>query len=40
MTESPSYKKNSVDLLCKSIDWFSYDMDRRGERVKTAGDFI
>ena len=24
----------SIDLLCKSIDWFLYDRDLRHERVK------
>ena len=40
MTESLSYRKKPVDLLCKSMDWFSYYMDLRRERVKTADDFI
>ena len=28
------YRNQSIDLLCKSIDWFLYDRDRRHERVK------
>ena len=33
MTESVSYKNQSIDLLCKSMDWFLYDRDLRHERV-------
>ena len=29
-----SYRNQSIDLLCKSMDWFLYDNDRRLERVK------
>ena len=29
-----SYKKKSIDLLCKSVDWFLYDRELRHERVK------
>ena len=29
-----SYKNQSIDLLCKSMDWFLYDNDLRRERVK------
>ena len=29
-----SYWKQSIDLLCKSIDWFLYDNGLRHERVK------
>ena len=28
-----SYRNQSIDLLCKSIDWFLYDNDPRHERV-------
>ena len=33
-----SYRNQSIDLLCKSMDWFLYDNDLRHERVK--GSFI
>ena len=29
-----SYRNQPIDLLCKSMDWFLYDMDLRHERVK------
>ena len=29
-----SYRNQSIDLLCKSMDWFLYDNDLRHERVK------
>ena len=29
-----SYRKQSIHLLCKSIDWFLYDRGLRHERVK------
>ena len=28
-----SYRNHSIDLLCKSIDWFLYDNSLRQERV-------
>ena len=28
-----SYRKQSTDLLCKSMDWFLYDIGPRHERV-------
>ena len=31
---SLSYRNQSIDLLCKSMDWFLYDKDLRHERVK------
>ena len=31
---SLSYKNHSIDLLCKSVDWFLYDNGLRQERVK------
>ena len=31
---SLSYRNQSIDLLCKSIEWFLYDRDLRHERVK------
>ena len=31
---SLSYRNQSIDLLCKSIEWFLYDRDLRRERVK------
>ena len=36
MTEalrSLSYRNQSIDLICKSMDWFLYDRDLRHERV-------
>ena len=32
---SPSYRNQSNNLLCKSMDWFLYDRDLFHERVKT-----
>ena len=32
--KSLSYRKQSTDLLCKSMDWFLYERDLRHERVK------
>ena len=29
-----SYRNQSIDLLCKSVDWFLYDNGLRHERVK------
>ena len=29
-----SYRNQSIDLLCKSMDWFLYDNGPRHERVK------
>ena len=31
-----SYRNQSIDLLCKSMDWLLYDIDLRRERVKWA----
>ena len=31
---SLSYRKQSIDLQSKSMDWFLYDRDLRHERVK------
>ena len=31
---SLSYRNQSIDVLCKSIDWFLYHRDLRHERVK------
>ena len=30
-----SYRNQSIDLLCKSVDWFLYDNGVRLERVKS-----
>ena len=30
---SLSYRNQSINLLCKSMDWFLYDRDLRHERV-------
>ena len=34
------YRNRSIDLLCKSMDWFLYDKDRRHERVKEKLKFF
>ena len=34
MTESLSYRNQSIDLLCKSIDWFLCDRDLCHEKVE------
>ena len=34
MVEGLSYRKRSIDLLCKSMDWFLYARDLRHERFK------
>ena len=31
---SLSYRNQSIDLLCKLMDWFLYDGDLRHEQVK------
>ena len=31
--KSLSYRNHSIDLLCKSMDWFLYDRDLHPERV-------
>ena len=33
-----SYRNQSIDLLCKSMDWFLYDIGLRHERVKKKAD--
>ena len=35
MTEVPINRNQSIDLLCKSMDWFLYDIDLRHERFKS-----
>ena len=35
-----SYRNQSIDLLCKSMDWFLYDNGFRHERVKMNPNFI
>ena len=35
---SPSYRNQSIDLLCKSMDWFLYDRDVSHERVNRSLD--
>ena len=32
-----SYRKQFIDLQCKSMDWFLYDKDIRHARVKYTG---
>ena len=34
MKQVPITKKQSIDLLCKSMDWFLYDGDLRREKVE------
>ena len=34
-----SYRNQSIDLLCKSVDWFLYDIGLRHERVKSEKRF-
>ena len=31
-----SYRNQSIDLVCKSMDWFLYDKDLHHERVKNV----
>ena len=31
-----SYRNQSINVLCKSMDWFLYDSDLRQERVNTT----
>ena len=33
----PSYRNQSIDLICKSVDWFLYDRNHRYERLKLFG---
>ena len=35
---SLSYGNQSIDLLCKSIDWFLYERDIGRQRVKNEKD--
>ena len=37
---SRSYRNQSIDLLCKSIDRFLYDRDLRHDRVKNGINYI
>ena len=37
---SLSYRNQSIDLFCKSMDWFLYDRDLRYERVKSANVLV
>ena len=34
-----SYRNQSSDLLCKSMDWFLYDNGLRLERVNNTADY-
>ena len=34
MTEVLSYRNQSIDLLCKAMEWFLFDRDLRREKVK------
>ena len=34
MMEVTIYRNQSTDLLCKSMNWFLYDKNRRHEKVK------
>ena len=40
MTEVLSYRNQSSDLLCKSMDWFHYDNGAHHERVNTSKGMI
>ena len=40
MTESLSYRNQSTDFFCKSMDWFLYDTNLRHERVKGNAQFV
>ena len=31
--EAPMYRNQSIDLLCKSMDWFPYNKDLLHKRV-------
>ena len=33
MTEAVIYRNQSIDLLCKSMDWFLYDNGLRYEKL-------
>ena len=33
--ETPSYRNQSIDLLCKSMNWFLYDRGLHLERVNS-----
>ena len=35
-----SYRNQSIDLLCKSMDWFLYDNGLRHGRVKENTPFL
>ena len=35
-----SYRNQSIDLLCKSMDWFLYDNGLRHERVRHFSTFL
>ena len=37
---SLSYRKQSIDLSCKSMDWFLYDRGLRHERVNVNVPFL
>ena len=34
------YRNHSIDLLCKSMNWFLYDIGLRRERAKTGKNYI
>ena len=36
---SLSYRNESIDLLCKSMDWFLYDRALRHERIKKSWEW-
>ena len=40
MTEVLSYRNQSINSLCKSVEWFLYDRDLRHERVKDLKDSV
>ena len=35
-----SYRNQFIDLLCKSMDWFLYDIGLRHERVKSFSKYF
>ena len=39
MTGSLSYRSQSIDLLCKSVDWFLYDNGPRHEIINNIKSF-
>ena len=40
MTEALSYRNQSIDLFCKSMDWFLYDNGLRHEVLMKSYDYF